>query len=250
MNDLPIQTILFPIIAFAAVALILVRQKKVMAQAEKTYANFRLADIAQRMQLSIVQGDPGFNLMMANANHGAKSFEKKKGFIAALSDEGSKESRVLLRGAPNGRPTELAYSHKTDREQILSGTVHRHTFDCRLTVQVAQPFAPFEVTLRNPAAGMASPPVMSLLPAFFGDPLLDAKFALHTTDPRIGPAIAAALGPLANIAFLHIRASDQSIASVATMMGASVAFYSIEQVQYCLDQMGLVLEGRSPGQTI
>jgi hypothetical protein len=46
------------------------------------------------------------------------------------------------------------------------------------------------------------------------------------------------------VAFLHIRASEQSIGYFATMMGSSVALYAIEQVQYALDQIAAILEGR------
>lgn len=244
MADFPIQVVVFPLIAIVVVLLMRARQKKMIADGDKTYANFRLADVAQRMRLSIEQGDPNFNLMMAYTHHSVKDFDPAGGLLGAVSGDGTKESRALLRGAPNGRPTELSYYHRTDLDVGAMTKTFRHTFECRLSMQVMRPFPPFEIVLRNPRMGMESPPVMALPPASFGDPLLDAKFILSAVDPNVGPAIAPALAPLANAGFFHVRADGQSIGYVATMMGSSVALHSIEQVQYALDQIASILEGR------
>ena len=244
MKDVPLQAILLPLVAFVVVGLLLARQKKAIAAGEQMYANFRLGEVAQRMRLAIAQGDPRFNLMMAHANHGTKDYTKKAGLLGSLSEDGTKESRALLRGAPNGRPTELSCYHHTALDVGIYEKTYRHTFECRLSVQVGRPFAPFEVVLRNPAAGMDSPPIMSLPAISFGDPLLDSKFMLFGADPRVGQAIAMALAPLASVGFLHIRACEQSIGYYATMMSSSVALYSIDQVQYALEQLAATLEGR------
>ena len=244
MSDFPIQTIILPILVFVVVGFVIARNKKMMAEGEKTYSNFRLGEVAQRMRLAIQQGEPGFNLMMANANHGAKDYQPTGGFLGKLSGDGTKETRALLRGAPNGRPTELSYFHRTDLDVGFQKT-YRHTFECRLSVQVARPFAPFEVVLRDPAEGMRSPPVMSLPLASFGDPQLDAKFLLFTADPRVARTLVPALATLTSVHFLHLRGSDHWIGNFATMMGSSVMLYSIEQVQYALDQIAAGLEGRA-----
>lgn len=245
MKDFPVGSMLLLLIAPIAVVLLLKRQKKLIAAGDKMYAKFRLGEIAQRMRLAIQDGDPGFNLMMAHAHHQEKDLHHEKGFLGIRSDDGTKESRAVLRGAPNGRPTEFVYFFRTDFKVGAFENTTTYTFECRLSMQVARPFAPFEVVLRNPAAGMESPPVLALPPVSFGDPLLDSKFVLMAADPRVGQAIAAALAPLANVGFLHIRACDQSVGYFATMSGSSMALYSIEQVQYALDQVAAILEGRS-----
>ncbi len=167
------------------------RNKQMIAAGDTQYAKFRLDQVAPRMQLAIVEGGPDFNLMMAHAHHGQKQYDPKGGVLGQLAGDGMKESRAILRGTPNGRPTELFYYSRTDIDRTLLGRTQTQRFECRLSMQVGRPFAPFEIVLRQPAAGMDSPATMNLPPASFGDPLLDSKLALFAADPRVGPAIAA-----------------------------------------------------------
>jgi hypothetical protein len=239
-----LQMIFMPIFVIGIVVYFRTRQQKMLATSEQNYANFRLSDLAPRVRLSIVEGDPGFNLMMASTTHDLKSFDSTGGVIGAIAGDGTKTTRALLRGAPTGRPTEISYLHKTDLDVNPLVRQTRTTFECRLSVQVARPFPPFEIALRNPGMGCGSPPVMSLPAASFGDPALDARWTLFAVDPRVGPAIAPVLAPLASMHQLHVRAHDQSIGFFATQIGLYGFLTSVEQVQYALDQVGLILEGR------
>ena len=101
------------------------------------------------------------------------------------------------------------------------------------------------MTLRTPARYFESPPVMRLPPAYFGDPVLDAKFALSAADPTVARAIGPALAPLASMLFFHIRASEQSISFFATEFGAWSMLNSMEQLQYAMEQMASALEGHA-----
>jgi len=255
MNQIPIQTFLVPILVLGVVVFFLIRQKKLTAGWEQTNAKFRLSEFAQRLRLSIVEGDPNFNLMMAaTATDSQAPVATTGGVVGALKEvakaEGrqAKNIRVLLRGAPNGRPTEYVYFHHEDLDVGIVINKLTTTFDCRLTIRVARPFSPFEIVLRKPGMAMDAPPVMSLPPVSLGDPLLDAKFILSTVDPSVAPALAAALAPLVNLAFFHIQAHDQSMHFVMTTFGSSAVLPSMEQVQYALEQMAAALERRAaPG---
>jgi len=237
------------IIIIPLVIYFLVTNKKKMAEAEKQYANFRLADMAQRTGLSIVEGDPSFNLMMAYANHAKKDYNDKGGFMGKLSGEGSKETRAVLRGAPNGRPTEFVYYSRTDVDpNWTGGKTLTSYFDCRFSVQTASAFPPFQIVLRKPAAGMdpQEDEDWSLPPLSFGDPVLDDKLLLTGADPRLGPMLAPLAYPLVTMGFVQIRGANQAVTSMTTMMGSSIAIYSMEQMQLVLEQMAAVLEGRQP----
>ncbi|MCL2725527.1 MAG: hypothetical protein FWD69_13930 [Polyangiaceae bacterium] len=249
-----IWSTLSPGIGIVVVILVLVSAKWRMAAWDKETAKFRLFEVAQRTRLSIAQGDPNLNLVTAYSTDNWKAFTRKKGFWAALSGDASRETRALLRGAPNGHPTEFSYYLRTDRTTGMtfsgrSTREYKHTSDCRLTIWVSQPFAPFEVVLRNPPQYMEClPPTMSLPPVSLGDPVLDAKFALSTTDPRVAPVLAQTLAPLMNVTVFHLRASDQSISFVMSAMECSCGIYFIEQVQYAMEQMASLFEGHSaPG---
>ena len=234
----------FVLALVGGVGFLIKRQRGQIAAGEQSWANFRLGEIAQRTRLTLVEGDPAFNLMMANAHQDAQPFQPTGGVLGVVTGEGVKETRAVLRGAPSGRPTELSYYHRTNRETNVGVAMLSHTFEFRLSMQVAQPFHPFEIVLREPGQYLGSPPVMSLPPSSFGNPLLDAKLMLFTNDPRIGPGIAAAVVPLASMPFVHVRAHGQSVGAFATQMGSPVLLQHLEQVQYVLDQVAATLDGR------
>ncbi|MCL2777830.1 MAG: hypothetical protein FWD73_07485 [Polyangiaceae bacterium] len=219
-----------------------------MGKWEQQNAHFRIAELSQRMRLQVVEGDPTFNFMTPISTHVAKRYENKGGVLGAISGDGVKETRAVLRGAPNGHPTELVYYRRSDVDVGVTTTKLSESYEFRFTMKVARPFAPFEITLRAPGYSLESPPVMQLPPAYFGDPMLDAKFALSAADPTVARAIVQALPPLASMQFFHIRASEQSISFFATEFGAMHMLNAIEQLQYAMEQMASALEGRAiPG---
>ncbi len=235
--------IMIPVVIF-----FFINNKKRMAEAEKQYANFRLADVAQRTGLSIVEGDPNFNLMMAHAHHAQKDYQDTGGFIGKLSGDGTKETRAVMRGAPNGRLTEFVYYCRTDVDRNLGGRggTITTTFECRLSVQAASSFPPFQIVLRNPAPGMAprQDDNFSLPPLSFGDPMLDAKLILTGADPRLGAMLAPLAYPLIAMGFVQIRGANQVVTSHTTEMASSISIYSMEQMQLVLEQIAAVMEGR------
>jgi len=255
VNGIPIQIFILPVLALVFVAYFVMKNKKVMGGWEQTNAKFRLSEFAPRLGLSVVEGDPNFNLMLAaTAMDSQASQAKETGMVGALKgvvtgeQSGTKNLHVVLRGAPNGRATEYVYLHKEELDVGLLVNKLTTTFECRFTVQVARPFSPFEIVLRKPGMAMNSPAEMSLPPRSLGDPLLDAKFIFSAADPKVAPTVAEALGPLANMPFFHVQAHHQAIHFVMTQFGSSAALASMEQVQYAFEQMAAAFEGRAaPG---
>ena len=84
MSQIPVQTFLFPILAIIAVVFILMNRKKMMGKMDQENAKCRLSEVAQRMRLSIVEGDPSFNLMLATTTHEMKRLERKGGIRGAI----------------------------------------------------------------------------------------------------------------------------------------------------------------------
>jgi hypothetical protein len=234
-----------PVFMVVFVIFFLVRNRKAMGKWEQQNAHFRMSELSQRMRLQVVEGDPTFNFMIANNIHGAKRYDKKGGILGAISGDSVKETRAVLRGEPNGHPTELVFYRRSDIDVGVTTRTLSESYEFRLTIKVARPFAPFEITLRTPGAYLESPPVMQLPPAYFGDSMLDAKFALSAADPTVARAVVQALLPLASMQFFHIRASEQSISFFATEFGAMPMLNAIEPLQYAMEQMASALEGRA-----
>ena len=224
-------SVVIMVVLFASIFWALAQQPQQSAAMQMQYPDYRLSEVARRTHLSIVEGDPALNfLLLAYTPHWLQP---------------TRETRARLCGSPNGRPTELVYCHRTEPDpRFFASKKWIETLDGRFTLRVARPFAPFEVVLRSPGY-LGSPPVMSLPPVSLGDPVLDAKFVLSTHDPSMANALAPALALLAALGFLHICASEQSISYAMTTAGAPYVIYSIELIQYALEQIASTLEGRS-----
>jgi hypothetical protein len=180
MDQVPIQSFLFPAVALAAVLFLVVRRKKQLRGYDQQYSNYRAGELAQRLGLSLVQGDPLFNLFIRQAD-----VDVQRG----PADKRPIHIELRAQGSPHGAPLELSYLYRVEQETGFSTVTWRTWFDCRLSAQARQPFPPFEVLSRTTPFGPIAQ-TQSLAPMPTGNPAVDRDYVVATQEP----AMAALLG--------------------------------------------------------
>jgi hypothetical protein len=180
MDQVPIQVFLFPVLGIAALLFVVVRRKKQLKVYDQQYSNYRAGELAQRLGLALVQGDPLFNLFIRQAN-----VDLQRG----PADKRPIHIEVRAHGTPHGVPLEFLYLYRVEQETGFSTVTWRVWFECRLSAQARQPFPPFEVLSRNTPQGPIAQ-TRSLAPLPSGNPEVDRDYVVATQEP----AMAALLG--------------------------------------------------------
>jgi hypothetical protein len=228
----------------------LVFGRKLMTGSDRRYREFRVADLAQRLGLQIVEGDPTLNMMQAHTKHNVRmAKDKARGFLRS-----SKETRVVLEGAPYGRPTRFLFHRYTEVAERIVAQVVSGSFDCRLSVRVPVDLLPFEIVSRTGFAdryiGIKAKPEWGLPAQSFGDRDLDAKLALSSPDPRLGPYLAPVAGALVGYKYVHVQGHGGLIESLASKedtasndAGYFQWIFEVEDHQRILEHMANVLAG-------
>jgi hypothetical protein len=228
----------------------LVAGKRMMASSDRRYGEYRAGDLAQRMGLRIVEGDPSLNLMMAQTKHNmAMAKRPAGGRMGRMLGDSDKETRVRLEGAPYGRPTQLVFNSYTKHQDRLVVGIITSSFEYRLSLQLPVEVPPFEIVLakggaRSGAYGLKAKPEWKLPKQSFGSPDLDAKLTLRCEDRRLGPHLAPVVGGLSSHKYLHIQCSGRIISSMADDANATMyVTMDIEQTQLTLEHMANALAG-------
>jgi hypothetical protein len=249
-NGVPLAVYLVPVIGLGMGAFWLIFGRRLMTGADRRYRDFRVADLAQRLGLRIVEGDPTLNMMQAHTKHNMRmARDRASGFLRS-----SKETRVVLEGAPYGRPTRFLFDRYTEVAERVVARVVSGSFDCRLSLRVPVDLPAFEIVGRSGLAdryrGIRAEPEWGLPPQSFGDRDLDAKLALSSPDPRIGWHLAPAVGALAGHKYVHVRGQGgliESLASKADTASNDAGYFQwifeAEDHQRVLEHMANVLAG-------
>ena len=169
------------------------------------HAGHRADALAQGMGLSVVDGDPTLNLMLAHHEHTQKS---------------RKRTHVTLHGTPAGRATTFVYDFDN----------RAGTFRCRLSVQGPQAFPAFEVTLRHPARYHEPDRELPFAPVAVGDPVLDARFDVRAEHFGVGPALVPMLSAMSDWTHVHVVGAGGALHWTATRTASSTAIFYLPQV--------------------
>ncbi len=227
MGQIPIVVYIMPVVALALFFFMRARMKHTLVKGEAENAASRAGEMAKRIGLSVVEGDPNLNLMYAHSQ-----------ILAGQT----KEAKVRLAGNPSGRNGEVRYYERMEAKAEFSGTTITTYFDGHVGVEVRAPFPEFEVVLRSPPSWVGTPKLKVSAPAVpFGDATLDQRYVLRTVDARIGPVIAPALANLAAHQYVHIFGQGNQLTflfSVETLTCMSLA----DQIYFALDQMAQSIE--------
>jgi hypothetical protein len=142
--------------------------------ASSSMPSYRAADLATKLRLQLVAGDPTFDY--------ANPFSAK-GRVPLGLIIGSQTTRVesALEGSPDGYPTRLSYLYQKDtavESGLLSKSVRTKTlFQYRFMVRARRAFPAFEVISRAPTmAGGAIQREMGLPACSTGNAVVDAKY--------------------------------------------------------------------------
>ena len=213
------------------------RQMGALAGMEAKDAHARAGAVAQRMGLTIVSGDPGFNFY-----HTGRWQDLGKAMSRnVLSRPDRPDIEIRMQGQPGGRPVELIYIDRLRvKDNVLSREVHRW-WDARLVVGVGAPFPDFEVVTRNPNEYCRPEPQLALAPQSFGDAMLDSQLMLKTGDARIGPVLADALRLLASLHYVHVIGQGGVLTFRCTEM-AAMMLGDGEKILLSLDEAARSIE--------
>src|SRR5262245_15516200 len=248
-EGVPVTVFLLPAIGLGIGAFFLIFGRRLMTGHDQHYRDLRVAELAQRLGLRIVEGDPALNMMQAHTKHNMRMAKDKAGFLRS-----SKETKVVLEGAPYGRPTRFLFHRYTAVAERVVVQVVSGSFDCRLSLQVPADLPPFEIVSRSGLGrrymGIKAKAEWGLSPQSFGDAGLDAKLALSGPDPRIGPFLAEVVGPLAGQRYVHIQGHRGLIESLSSQddtasndAGYFRWIFEVVDHQVVLEQMANVLAG-------
>jgi hypothetical protein len=232
------------------VPLILLFPFAMMKGTDLLYARYRLGNMAERMGLVIAEGNPKLNMVTATTAHNFKlGTGVGSGWLARLMNT-TAETKARLIGAPRGRQTEFVYLRRHDTKDRLLVITTESWFECRLSVQCPVAFPEFEIVRRHPYMGVYGPQArteLPLPPQPFGNRALDGKLKLTTTEPRLGPALAPAVGGLLPLEYVHVQGRDGALHWLATEEASAHALRRLLEAQQVLERIADVLAGTVQG---
>lgn len=194
----------------------------------KDNSQFQVGEIAKRLKLQIIKGDPSFNLVMTGRqNPGAPT-----------------EVSVLLQGKPYEHAFELSYYDKRWTEHgILEKKLYQN-FESYFSVETSVEVLQFELMLQNPNQIGAPSQVTSLPKQTFGNSDLDEAFVLYTNNQELAQKLVPILHSLLSSSYLHIVGQGHKIRFVMTEFGMMTAMYQLDALVHALESMACVFEGK------
>jgi hypothetical protein len=244
MSDVPVFVFAIPVVAAGLLLFWNFAGKRMMGAADRRYSDYRVGDLAQRMGLQVIEGDPSLNLIQAQTKHNMSYGEATGGRVARFMGDTQKETRVRLEGAPYGRPTQLVFhSYTKYQDRVAIGFVTR-SFEFRLSVQVPVQLPAFEIVLRKGAAyGLKAKAEWDLPRQSFGERELDDRLVLTCADPRMGPHLASVVGGLTGHKYLHIQGDGNVISSLGEEDATMYVAFDLEKTQQVLEHMAFAVAG-------
>ena len=245
MGEVPVVTILGPAaIGVAALVFWLVVGRGMMAAGDRKFSEYRLGELAPRLGLQLVEGDPSLNLSQAHTKHDMARSQATGGRLARALGDREKETRIRMDGAPHGYPTRLWFhSYSKFEERIAVGFV-TNSFEFRLSVMLPLSVPEFEIVRRRAGTyGLKAKAELSLPKQSFGDRELDSRLTLSSEDPRIGPYLAPAAAHLAAHKYVHIQGGGTGLHSLAEEQATMWAAFELERTYWVLLQMANALAG-------
>lgn len=231
-DGLPIQIFLFPIIAIVAVAAFYFMRKRTLAGHDQQFSNYRAGELAQRLALTLVEGDPSFNLFIRQAN-----VDVQRG----PADGRPVHIHIRMQGQPQGVPLELIYLYRVERESSLTVVTWRTWNECRMSAYARTAFPPFEVASHQAPLGPITR--QQPLPAMpTGNPMVDSTYHVATHEPAMAQLLGQVLPGFTTFANsgVHLVGDGQRVSFVMQHHGAPLlanALYYAEQMSALLSDL-------------
>lgn len=217
------------------------------------YAHMRAGEVAARLGMRLVEGDPSFNLVTMSVQPSVQNLSSAGGFlsqVAATNVGGTLgEFKLKAMGEPYGASAELVLYCRQDFAPGVTEHVTTTWYDLRLTVYARRSVAPFDLRLRSEAHGLETRrdcTKVQMPQQRFGAPELDGRFALECLDPTLPSWIAPALGLIpAHATYVHVTGEGNAISFVMTPASVNAAAMGIESMLHVLASIAALLEGRA-----
>ena len=218
-----------PLLALPLFLAWVVWNKRRLKQSMAENSDKNVGAVAERMGLTVAQGDPNLNLLYF------------------MQPSGDFERVISMRGRPYGREVEFwVVDGQKSNEYIVARKITT-TFGSRLELHV--PNAPvFEVVLRNPnqylVVGQEYQNLAALREVSTGVPALDAQFIVRAERPEVGPALVGALTLLASHQYVHMVGGSQKVWMKVERMGLPYVAASAPEFLLALETAACGVEGR------
>jgi hypothetical protein len=221
MDGVPPQLLFAPLLVLGVIGYLVYSRTIGVKKLEGQYAQYRAGELAQRLGLQLVKGDPQFNLFVTQA---------QADVARGPSDGRPIHIEVRAEGAPQGVPLTLSYLMRVTQEENFSHVTWRTWFDCRLSVAVKTQFPPFEVFSRNAPQGPIAQ-TLAFPPQATGNPQVDALYTVLTPDARLAQLLGNQLGAFAGFANsgIHLVGEGSAISFLMQQSKAPVLAVALGQ---------------------
>jgi hypothetical protein len=234
------QAIIIPVLGAAFfLYYLLVMRKRQVSNMDNSNAGFRAGARAQRLGLTLVKGDPMFNLFIPVANAGVLSGPK---------DDKPVHIEILMQGEKDGVPLELRYLMRKEKKTDYTENLIRWTtwFECSMSAQAKQSFPEFELTSRSTSTGPIAR-TLSYPEMRTGNPSVDATYLMATGQPAMAKLMANLMGPFAEfkVGGVHLVGDGKTVSFIMRQDTAVMVGYGL----YYPESMatGLVAIARAVG---
>ncbi len=213
-----------PPIVLALLIYQLVMRKRGLASTQHA----TLAVLAQRLGLTILQGDPKLNLYYLTSPN--KNYKRT----------------IHMQGHPYGHQASFGFTDGFKTSDYLVMVKHTTTWGCQLIVRPNVQIPDFEIVHRRPARYLEPKRVHDRFPEVgLGQPQLDSKYKVTTLDPRVTAAIAHVAHLFEGKTYFHIAAHGGAVMIPLTRLGMPYFVHAAEDMLYMLEALVHALEGTS-----
>lgn len=179
MSVIPIQTIVIIVAGIVATIYFLVSRRRRIDTQDKEYSQYRAGELAQRLGLSLEEGDPNFNFFIAQTDKSVNRGPK---------DTKPVDVSVRMIGERNNVPLELSYLKRVEQNSGVLSVTRKYWFDCRMVAKAKETFPPFEVISKDAPLGPIAAK-QALPPSPTGNGSVDAVYTVSTNEPRMAEEI-------------------------------------------------------------
>lgn len=176
---------------------------------KERWAAYRADNVAASLGLTLVSGDPTTNFLIdipgryPDVGSGARS---------ARRDDESLD--LVMQGTHDGRPTELVWRDGAAETWCVLVDTIAYAYDARLSMAATSSEPPFEVLNRERTPAMTPMPLLEAEAQPFGDPQLDATYALRGGSAGLGPRLVDAVRPVLPVEWIHLLWDGEQVSYV------------------------------------
>jgi hypothetical protein len=240
MDQIPIQSLVLPLVMLVVVGFMYVRGMKLRAQTLQDNPQYGLGALAQRWQLQMLEGDPTYNLLINDRD--AEVARAAPALVGMSADTAARTARMA--GQHRDHAVQFEFYDQTHVERGVLEIVYTRHYRCALSVAVRAAVPPFEIVLRNENQYLVTERKTQGPEQSFGQFALDQVLRLYTPEPRLGPVVAPVVGALTAMTYVHVVGGDGVVRFEMSPLGTSYGVYYAETVLQTLLALADVLEGR------